>query len=94
MSRFQIEKLEERIAPAGVGDVDNIADIIHPDIHQNVGDGTNANPGVGNDDGNGLHGIADVPGQDGNSPNADGTNGFANELETVHGGISEVNQNA
>ena len=79
------------IAAADVADVDNIADVIHPNIHQNVGDGTNANPGVGNDNGNGLHGIANNPGQSGDKPNDDGTNGFANELNTVHGGIDEVN---
>lgn len=94
MKRFEIDQLEERIAPAGVGDVVNIADTIHPNIHQNVGDGTNANPGVGNADGNGLHGIANVPGQNGDNPNNDGVNGFANELETVHGGIGAVNGNA
>lgn len=69
------------------------ADTIHPNIHQNVGDGTNANPGTGNDNGNGLHGIANNPGQSGADP-ADGDPGFADQLETVHGGIGEYNPNA
>ena len=70
----------------------NIADIIHPNIHQNNGTGNNANPGVGNDNGNNRHGIANNPGQSGVRPNDDGVNGFANQLEdTVHGGIDEVN---
>lgn len=81
-------------ALADVNDVSNQADILHPNIHQNVGDGTNANPGTGNDDGNGLHGIANVPGQNGDNPNDDGTAGQANELETMHGGIGAVNPNA
>ena len=82
------------VAAADVADVDNIADVIHPNIHQNVGDGNNANPGVGNDNGNNIHGIANVPGQEDTNPNDDGEAGFANELETVHGGISEVNPNS
>lgn len=90
---FDIEELEDRIAPS-VADVVNLADTIHPNIHQNVGDGSNANPGVGNANGNNIHGIANVPGQNGDAPNADGVNGFANELTTVHGGMDAVNQNA
>jgi hypothetical protein len=43
--------------------------------------------------GGNLHGIANNPGQDNSNPNDDGTNGFANELESVHGGIGDVNQN-
>jgi hypothetical protein len=81
-------------AVAGVRDVDNQADVNHPDIHQNVTGGNNANPRGANDGGDNLHGIGDTPGQDGNDPNDDGTNGFANELEDVHGGIGDVNPNA
>jgi hypothetical protein len=73
------------------------ADVIHPDIHQNNNAGNNANPnGNNNPNGNGgnIHGIANVPGQDGVNPNDDGVAGFANELTTVHGGINSVNKNA
>ena len=79
-------------AAAGPDQVDNIADVIHPNIHQNVTNG-NANPGVGNDNGNNLHGIANNPGQSDADP-ADGEPGFADQLETVHGGIGTVNKNA
>ena len=79
---------------AGVADVDNQADINHPDIHQNVGGGANANPnGVSPDGGANLHGIGNTPGQLGINPNEDGTAGFANQLNTVHGGIGDVNKN-
>ena len=77
----------------GLDDVDNQADINHPDIHDKVGDGTNANPNGKTDDGGGIHGIGNVPGQSGADP-ADGEPGFADQLETVHGGIGDVNQNA
>lgn len=80
-------------AEAGVRDVDNQADVNHPDIHQNVTGGNNANPNNANDGGDNLHGIANNPGKSGDNPNDDGTNGFANELGTVHGGIGDVNQN-
>ena len=69
-------------------DVDTPADEIHPDIHQKVGGGTNANPRGANDGGGNIHGIGNVPGQaGGDKPNADGVKGQANELETTHGGI-------
>lgn len=77
------------------------ADTNHPNIHDKVGQGPgdNANANPNGNDGNGsnggqIHGIANNPGQSGDNPNDDGTNGFANELETVHGGIGDVNQNA
>lgn len=72
------------------------ADTIHPNIHAKVGqgDGTNANPNGVNDNGGNIHGIANVPGQGGDNPNGDGTNGQANELETMHGGIGDYNKNA
>lgn len=76
-------------------DVDTPADVIHPDIHDNVGQGAgdnaNANPRGQTDNGGQIHGIADTPGQDGDNPNDDGTNGMANELNDVHGGMDEVN---
>lgn len=78
---------------ASVSDVDNQADVNHPDIHQKVGNENgraNANPN-GNGNGGQIHGIANTPGQEGTNPNDDGTAGFANELETVHGGIGDVN---
>lgn len=64
----------------------NIADVLHPNIHANNGTGNNANPGVGNDNGNNRHGIANNPGQSGNEP------GVAN-LANVHGGIGCKNKN-
>lgn len=72
---------------------DTPADVIHPNIHDKVGngDGTNANPNGANANGGNIHGIANVPGQNGDAPNADGTNGQANELGTVHGGIGAYN---
>lgn len=82
------------VANAGVRDVNNQADVNHPNIHQNVTGGANANPNNANDGGGDLHGIANNPGQAGANPNDDGTNGFANQLETVHGGIGDVNKNA
>lgn len=87
------------VAVAGVRDVDNQADVNHPNIHQKVGggqDGTrrNASPNGTNDRAGGLHGIGNNPGQSGSKPNDDGVNGQANELETMHGGIGDVNKNA
>jgi hypothetical protein len=81
-------------AVAGVRDVDNQADVNHPDIHQNVTGGNNANPNAANGGGDNLHGIANNPGKSGQKPNDDGAKGFANQLETVHGGIGDVNKNA
>lgn len=78
---------------AGVADVTNIADTLHPNIHGNVTDGNNANPnGVSPAGGANLHGIVNVPGQSDAEP-GDGEPGFADQLNTVHGGISEVNKN-
>lgn len=85
----------DQVVGAGVRDVANTADILHPNIHQNVTDGNNANPnGASPAGGANLHGIGNNPGQEGTNPNDDGTAGFANELETVHGGIGAVNKNA
>lgn len=81
-------------AVAGVRDVDNQADVNHPNIHQNVTGGNNANPNGANGGVNNLHGIANNPGKSGRNPNDDGTKGFANQLQTVHGGIGDVNKNA
>lgn len=82
-------------AVAGVKDVSNTADVLHPNIHQNVGGGNNANPnGVSPAGGANLHGIGNTPGQAGTNPNDDGTAGFANELQGVHGGIGAKNKNA
>jgi hypothetical protein len=74
---------------------DTPADVIHPDIHDKVGngDGTNANPNGANANGGNIHGTANVPGQNGDNPNDDGITGFANELNTVHGGMDSKNQN-
>ena len=90
--RFRIEKLEERIAPAPTGVV-TPADTIHPNIHTKVGqgDGTNANPNGANDGGGNIHGIANVPGKGGGTPQS---GGFAQNLTTVHGGIDAYNPNA
>ena len=81
-------------------DVDTQADINHPNIHdkvgQGAGDNANANPNGNNGNGsNGgqIHGIGNVPGQSGADPR-DGAPGFADQLETVHGGIGDVNPNA
>jgi hypothetical protein len=67
------------------------ADTIHPNIHGKVGqgDGTNANPN-GNGNGGQIHGIGNVPGQS----DADASGGFADQLQTVHGGIGQYNKNA
>lgn len=56
--------------------------------------GSSANPnGTGVNGGNGIHGIAATPGQAGINPNDDGIAGFANQLDSVHGGIGEANKN-
>jgi hypothetical protein len=81
-------------------DVETVADTLHPNIHDKVGQGAganaNANPN-GNDgagsNGGQIHGIANVPGQSGADP-ATGAPGFADQLETVHGGIGARNPNA
>lgn len=78
---------------AGVRDVVTPADTIHPNIHQNVTGGNNANPNGANGGGGNLHGIANNPGQSGANP-GDGKPGFADQLETVHGGIGAKNKNA
>lgn len=73
---------------------DTPADTIHPNIHGKVGqgDGTNANPNGVNENGGNIHGIANTPGQSGDNPNDDGTRGFANQLNNVHGGIAAYNR--
>ena len=77
-------------------DVETPADVIHPNIHDKVGqgDGTNANPNGVNENGGNIHGIANNPGKGGDNPNDDGVKGQANELETMHGGIGAYNKNA
>jgi hypothetical protein len=80
-------------AGGGGNSNDTPADVIHPNIHQNNGAGQNANPNGANDGGGNMHGIGNVPGQNDTNPNDDGVNGFANQLNTVHGGIDSVNQN-
>lgn len=69
------------------------ADTIHPNIHQKVGTGANANPNGANANGGQIHGIGNNPGKSGADP-ADGAPGFADQLETVHGGIGSKNKNA
>ena len=81
------------VLAAPPGHVKNQADINHPNIHSKVGDGTNANPNGANAKGGGIHGIGNNPGQSGANP-GDGAPGFADQLETVHGGIGSVNKNA
>lgn len=80
--------------------LDTPADTIHPNIHQNNNEGNNANPNGNNPqsgnfaDGTGggnMHGIGNTPGQLGINPNDDGVSGFANQLNTVHGGIGAYN---
>jgi hypothetical protein len=69
------------------------ADVLHPNIHDKVGDGSNANPNGKSPNGGGeIHGIANVPGKGGDQPG--GAGGFADNLGTVHGGIGECNPNA
>jgi len=86
----------QALAVGGKAAPETPADTIHPNIHQKVGngDGTNANPNGANANGGNIHGIANTPGQTGTNPNDDGTNGFANQLENVHGGIGAYNPNA
>jgi len=99
-NRFDFAQLEPRLLLTGdlAGTANDglttPADTIHPNIHQNNGPQQNANPNGANDGGGNMHGIANVPGQNGDNPNNDGVSGFANELNTVHGGIGTVNQNA
>ena len=71
-------------AIAGVTDVNNTAEVLRPNIHQNVGGGNNANSNGANGGGGNLHGIGNAPGQNGANPNDDGTKGFANQLVSVH----------
>ena len=70
-----------------------IADTLHPNIHTTLTNNSksNASPN-GNGNGNNLHGIANNPGQSGADP-SDGAPGFADQLESVHGGIGAVNPN-
>lgn len=75
----------------------NQADVNHPNIHEKVGSANgnaNANPNGANANGGNIHGIGNNPGQSGSKPNDDGVPGQANELETMHGGIGDVNKNA
>jgi len=69
------------------------AQTIHPNILANNGPGQNANPNGANDGGGNMHGIGNNPGQSGADP-GDGEPGFADQLETVHGGIGNYNPNA
>lgn len=71
----------------GLADVDNKADINHPDIHDKVGDGTNANPNGKTGNGGGIHGIGNVPGKNADNSPRNGSPGFADQIGTVHGGI-------
>ena len=80
--------------------VETQADINHPNIHDKVGQGpgNNANANPNGNDGNGsnggqIHGIGNTPGQSDADPR-DGEPGFADQLETVHGGIGDKNKNA
>ena len=82
--------------------LDTPADTIHPSIHANNNEGNNANPNgqspnsdvfAVNTGGGNMHGIANTPGQLGTNPNDDGVSGFANSLNTVHGGINSKNKN-
>ena len=64
---------------------DNIADILHPEIHGKLTANNNAN-------GPTLHGVAANPGQSDNDPR-DGRPGFADQLNgTLHGGIEYKNK--
>ena len=87
------------IAAAGNGGTNNDgldtpADEIHPAIHANNNAGNNANPNGVSDGGGNMHGIANVPGQNGANDPGQGAPGFADQLETVHGGIGAYNPNA
>lgn len=75
----------------------NQSDVNHPDIHDKVGaanGNANANPNGVNQNGGQIHGIGNNPGQSGSKPGDDGVPGQANELESMHGGIGDVNKNA
>ena len=75
----------------------NQADVNHPDIHDKVGaanGNANANPNGVNENGGNIHGIGNNPGQSNSNPGDDGVPGQANELESMHGGIGDVNKNA
>lgn len=85
--------LATSVAHATPDDVETPADTLHPNIHDKVGTGANANPNGANDDGGQIHGIANTPGQSEADP-AEGDPGFADQLETVHGGIGDKNKNA
>jgi len=82
-------------AGAGIDAPDTPATTFHGLPGNNPGfGGSSANPnGTGVNGGNGIHGIANTPGQEGSNPNDDGVAGFANELNTVHGGIGAANKN-
>ena len=69
------------------------ADVIHPNIHANNNAGNNASPNDSNAGSGNMHGISNQPGLDGVHPNDDGTNGNANDLGNVHGGIGSKNKN-
>jgi hypothetical protein len=76
-------------AEAAPNSVNNIADILHPDIHTKVGQrsvgGTNANANPsGNANGGQVHGIGANPGQSDNDP-SDGAPGFADQLNNTSG---------
>lgn len=99
--RLSFEGCEARLAlsansAAGTAndDLETPADVIHPNIHDNNGPGQNANPNGSNAGGGNMHGIGNNPGQSGSHPNDDGVKGQANELQTMHGGISSKNPNA
>ena len=83
------------LALAGPDGVVTPADTIHPNIHQKVTANAATPNGTGGKSaiaGNGLHGIANVPGQSGERPGDDGVPGWANTLEDrVHGGIDSKN---
>lgn len=74
--------------------LDTPADVIHPNIHANNNAGNNASPNGSNAGAGNMHGIGNVPGQNGQNPNADGVKGFANQLTNVHGGINAKNPRA
>ena len=78
---------------AGKASPVTVADTLHPNIHKNNGRGSSACPGNNSEKCGNMHGIANVPGQSGANP-ADGAPGFADQLQTVHGGIGAKNKNA
>jgi hypothetical protein len=92
---MEFELMEAHVAPQALAGLDTPADVIHPDIHDKVGDGSNANPnGKSPAGGNEIHGIGNVPGQNDDVSPRDGEPGFADQLNTVHGGISAYNPQA